>query len=254
VTSGTRQLEGRTAIVTGAGRGIGEAIALALGAAGADIVLAARSRDQIDLVATHIETQFAVQTLAVPTDVTSVDAVESMTQKALDRFGKIDILVNNSGVVCSKDLLDTTDDDWDRVIATNLRGAFLTTRAAGRCFVEQRSGKVINVASNFAFRGFGRHAAYCASKAGIVALTKAIAVEWARFNIQVNALAPGYVATDLNSDVRADPAMMARITKAVPARRMAHVDELCPWAVLLASPASDFMTGETIVIDGGQTA
>jgi 2-deoxy-D-gluconate 3-dehydrogenase len=120
--------------------------------------------------------------------------------------------------------------------------------------VTQGHGKVVNIASNFAFKGIARHAAYSASKAAVVAFTRCMAMEWARHNVQVNALAPGYFATDLNAQVRADPQALERIVRGVPARRMGEVDELAPWAVLLASSASDFMTGETVVIDGGQSA
>jgi 2-deoxy-D-gluconate 3-dehydrogenase len=163
-------------------------------------------------------------------------------------------VVNNSGIVSSEPLLSITEDEWDRVLNTNLRGVFLVTRAAGRHLVAQGSGKVINIASNFAFKGVANHAAYCASKAAVVAFTKSMAIEWARHNVQVNALAPGYFETDLNAGVRADAEANDRIVRSVPARRMGLPDELVPWALLLASPASDYMTGESIVIDGGLTA
>ncbi|WAX58377.1 glucose 1-dehydrogenase [Jatrophihabitans cynanchi] len=244
-------LSGRTAIITGAGRGIGRAIALALAAAGADVVIAARSSDQLDVVVDEIETSGG-QAFACPTDVTDASAVENLVESTVARFGRVDILVNNSGIIASSLLLEQEPEEWDRVIATNLRGVYLATRAVGRHFVAQRSGKVVNVASNFAFTGIARHAAYCASKAAVVAFTRAMASEWARHNVQVNALAPGYFATDLNSDLRADEPALQRVLKAIPARRMGAVEELGPWLLLLAGPASDFMTGQAIVIDGGQ--
>ena len=142
----------------------------------------------------------------------------------------------------------------DRIINSNLGGVFLMTRAVGRHLVEQRSGKVINIASNFGLMGVANHAAYSASKAGIIGLTRSLAVEWARHNVQVNALAPGYFATDLNAAMRADQALTDRVLRAIPARRMGEVSEIAPWVLLLAGSESDFMTGETIVLDGGHSA
>ncbi|WP_028924805.1 SDR family NAD(P)-dependent oxidoreductase [Pseudonocardia acaciae] len=246
-------LAGRTAIVTGASRGIGRVTALALAGAGADVALAARDTDALDRVRAEAE-KLGVRAVATRTDVTRSEDVRAMVADTVAELGRVDILVNNSGVVSSTELLETTDAEWDRVLDTNLRGTFLATREVGRHLVAQGSGKVINMASNFAFKGIPGHAAYSASKAAVVAFTRSMALEWARHGVQVNALAPGYVATDLNADVRADPDALNRILRGVPARRMGRADELAPWIVLLASPASDFMTGETIVIDGGQAA
>jgi NAD(P)-dependent dehydrogenase (short-subunit alcohol dehydrogenase family) len=249
----TGVLDGRVAVVTGASRGIGRAIALALAGAGADVALAGRDVARLDAVAGEIR-DGGRRALAVPADVTDRGQVDALVARTVDELGGLDVVVNNSGVVSSLPLLETTDEEWDRVLDTNLRGVFLVTRAAGRHLVEQGSGKVVNIASNFAFKGVAGHAAYCASKAGVVAFTRTMAVEWARYGVQVNALAPGYVETDLNADVRADPDAAARIVRSVPARRMGVADEFGPWAVLLASPASDYMTGETVTIDGGLTA
>lgn len=249
----TGVLDGRVAVVTGASRGIGRSIALALAAAGADVALAGRDVARLDAVAGQIRDS-GRSALAVPTDVTDRARVDALVARTVDELGGLDIVVNNSGVVSSLPLLEVSDEEWDRVLDTNLRGVFLVTRAAGRHLVEQGSGKVVNIASNFAFKGVAGHAAYCASKAGVVAFTRAMAVEWARYGVQVNALAPGYVETDLNADVRADPDAAERIVRSVPARRMGRADEFGPWVVLLASPASDYMTGETVTIDGGLTA
>jgi NAD(P)-dependent dehydrogenase (short-subunit alcohol dehydrogenase family) len=239
-------------VVTGAGRGIGRALAVDLASHGADVVLAARNADQLREVATEVEA-LGRRALVQPTDVTDAAAVGALAAGTLDAFGRVDILVNNSGILATRALLDQEPDEWDAVYATNIRGIYLTTRAIGRHLVEQGSGKVINVASNFALTGVANHTAYSSSKAAILAFTRSLAVEWARHNVQVNALAPGYFATELNAAARADPELYQKILRGVPARRMGEPQELAPWLIQLAGPASDFMTGAVIVIDGGQS-
>lgn len=248
----TDELTGKVAVVTGAGRGLGREIAIALSRAGAHVVAASRTQKELDALVDDIHADGG-RALAVATDVTDVDAVASLIEQAVARFGRVDIVVNNSGIVDTSPLLEQDPETWDRVISTNLRGTYLVTRAAGRYLTEQGSGKVINIASNFALMGVANHAAYSASKAAVIAFTKAMAVEWARYGVQVNAIAPGYFATELNADMRADEDMMARVTRAIPARRIGTPSELRPWLLLLAGAASDFMTGEVIVIDGGQS-
>jgi 2-deoxy-D-gluconate 3-dehydrogenase len=245
-------LAGKVAVVTGAGRGIGRSLALALALAGADLVLVARSPDELDAVAKEIEA-LGRRALAVPTDITDEVAVEHLADHTVEVFGQVDVLVNNSGILATRALLDQPAAEWDAVHATNVRGTFLATKAIGRHLVGQGHGKVVNVASNFAFKGIPLHAAYSSSKAAVVAFTRCMALEWARSNVQVNALAPGYVETDFNAEARADEVTYGRILKGVPARRMARPDELGSWLVQLAGPASDFMTGSVVVIDGGQT-
>lgn len=248
-----RILEGKVAIVTGAGRGIGRALALALAEAGADVGLAARSAEEIESVADEVE-GLGRRALPMPTDVTQEADVDRLVGRVVDGLGGLHVLVNNSGVIHSSSLVKTGLEDWERVVATNLRGTFLCTRAAGRHFLERGEGKVVNVASNFAFVGVPRFASYCASKAAVLGLTRAAAIEWAPHNVQVNAVAPGYVETDMNAAARGDEKLRDRISGQIPVRRMAKAEELGPLVVYLCSPASDFMTGETIVFDGGQTA
>ena len=251
--SAEQSLEGKVALVTGAGRGLGRAMALALAEAGADVALAARSKDQLESVAAEVES-LGRAAVSVPTDVTDAAAVQDLVGTTLDRLGGLHVVVNNSGVISSTPLLEQDPDEWQRVMDTNVRGTYLVTRAAGAHLVSQGSGKVVNVASNFAFKGVPNHAAYCASKAAVVSFTRSMAVEWARYGVQVNAIAPGYFATDMNAELRADPDALSVVLRSVPARRMGEATELSAWLVLLAGPASDFMTGETIVVDGGQTA
>lgn len=246
-------LDGRVALVTGAGRGIGRALALALADAGADVALAARSTEELERVAAEIESR-GRRALAVATDITKSAEVDGLVERVLAELGDLHILVNNSGVIHSSALIETSLEEWDRVVTTNLRGTFLCMRAAGRHFAGRREGKVVNIASNFAFMGVPRFASYCASKAAVVSLTRVAAVEWAPSGVQVNAIAPGYVETEMNEAVRSNEELNAKVVGQIPARRMARVEELGPLVVYLASPASDFMTGETIVFDGGQVA
>ena len=246
-------LRGRVAIVTGGGRGIGRALARALAAAGASVALAGRTSDDLELVASEIAAAGGVA-IGIPTDVTDGEQVETLVKRTVAELGGLDILVNNAGVLRNGPLLETTDEDWDSVMDTNLRGTFLCTRAAGRVLTGQGAGKVINIASHIGLVGMVDVAPYCASKGAVIQLTRALAVEWAPHGVQVNAIAPGYTETDMNAEFRADSDETKRALRRVPARRMGRPDELGPWAVLLASAASDFMTGHTIVIDGGQIA
>jgi NAD(P)-dependent dehydrogenase (short-subunit alcohol dehydrogenase family) len=248
-----RELAGKTVVVTGAGRGIGRAASEVFSVAGANVVLAGRSLEQLELAARELADHGA-RAIAVRTDVTCEESVVDLVAATMSEFGRVDVVVNNSGVVSVCPLLETDTAQWDSVFATNLRGTYLVTREFGRHLTAQRSGKVINVASNFAFQGVPNVASYCASKAAVVAFTRSVAVEWAGLNVQVNALAPGYFATDMNAELRAQADAYERVLKSIPVRRMGQTRELQPWLMLLATSASDFMTGETIVIDGGQAA
>lgn len=245
-------LSGKVAIVTGAGRGLGRSMAMALVEAGAAVAVVARTAGELEAFVAESKA-VGGRSLAFPTDVTDEASVDRMVEEAMENFGRLDILVNNSGILATSPLLDQAVEQWDKVMATNLRGTYFVTRAVGRHLVAQGSGKVINVASNFALQGVANHAAYSASKAGIIAFTRSMAIEWARYGIQVNAIAPGYFATPLNAHLREDPEATARVVRSIPAGRMGEADELKPWLLLLASDASNFMTGEVVVIDGGQS-
>lgn len=247
-------LEGRTAIVTGAGRGIGKEIALVLAGRGADVALASRSPDELEAVAATVRSEYGRRALPIRTDVTDPAAVEALVERTTAELGGLDILVNNSGIIDSRPFLEQSQEEFDRILDTNLRGAVLCCRAAGRVLVAQGSGKVINLASTYATRGTIGMGAYCASKAAILNLTRVLALEWARHGVQVNAVSPGYIESDMNVDIRADTEMHERILRTIPARRFGAAKEVGYLVAYLASPESDFVTGESIVIDGGQLA
>ncbi len=247
------RLDGKVAIVTGASRGLGRAMAVALAEAGADVALAARSKADLEETARQVEGQ-GRRALVVPTDVSVFTAVEALVAETVRNLGRLDIVLNNSGVAQVTPLAELEPADWQRIIDTNLTGVFNGCRAAAPHLIAQRSGKVINVASVLAEVGLAGYTAYAASKGGVTALTRALAVEWARFNIQVNALAPGWFITPMNEQAFADPKIRERLLRDVPLRRTGRLEEIGPLAVYLASSASDFMTGQTIFLDGGHTA
>lgn len=245
-------LEGRTAFVTGASRGIGRSIALALGKAGAAVACAARAFDQVESAVAEIESAGG-RARALRLDVTQGAQVIEAVREAESALGPIDILVNNAGISLEKKTVDVTDEDWDAVLATNLTAMFRCARAVAPGMIARGRGKVINVGSMYGRLGVPRYAAYCASKAAVDGLTRSLAAEWARHGIQVNCLAPGYMNTDIPRAAMADPDTRERFLSKVPARRLGEPAEAAALAVYLASPASDFMTGQTVYLDGGQT-
>jgi 2-deoxy-D-gluconate 3-dehydrogenase len=244
------RLDERVALVTGASRGLGRAMALALAEAGADVALVARSADGLKETAEAVNAR-GRRALALPADVTVAAEVDAAVKSALDAFGSVDVLVNNSGVAAVKPFVETTPAEWHRILETNLTGAFNCCRAVGPGMIARRRGKVVNVASVLGARGLSGYAAYSASKGGLLALTRALAVEWARHNVQVNAIAPGWFVTSMNEAAFQDPRTSERLLRNVPARRTGRTEELGPLVVYLASAASDYVTGEVVFIDGG---
>ena len=245
-------IAGRVALVTGAGRGIGRAIAVALGAAGAAVACAARSRDQVDSAAAEISAAGG-RARALRLDVTRPEQIAAGVDEAAAALGPVDVLVNNAGITLDKKTVEVTDEDWDAVLATNLTAMFRCARAVAPGMIRLERGKIINIGSMYGIIGVPRYAAYCASKAAVDGLTRSLAVEWARHGIQVNCLAPGYMNTDIPRAALADERTRALFLSKIPARRIGEPEEVGALAVYLASPASDFMTGQTVYLDGGQT-
>jgi dehydrogenase/reductase SDR family member 4 len=246
-------LKGKIAIVTGSRRGIGRAIALALAQAGADIAVCDSVRDDghLDSVAAEIR-KLGARSLAIQADVSLKPAVEKMVQLALDQLGEIDILVNCAGVwIPGETLLDCSEKNWDKVMDTNLKGTLYCCQAAGKIMVQQKSGNIINMSSRVGLDPGIGVGAYSISKAAIIMLTRQLSLELAKYNIRVNALAPGIVQTDFNTGVWKDAVVRERVMRGVPMGRLAVAEDVADVAVFLASDASRYMTGEVVSINGG---
>jgi 2-deoxy-D-gluconate 3-dehydrogenase len=245
-------LHGRTALVTGANTGLGQAIAVALAQAGADIVAAGRS--PADDTAAQVQA-LGRRFLFVPADFSSTAPVRTVVEAADAFNGGIDILVNNAGTINRADALDVTEDNWDAVVNTNLRSVFFLSQAVARHMVDGgRGGKIINIASLLSFQGGIRVPAYASSKSALAGLTHALANEWAALGINVNAIAPGYFATNNTAALREDAGRSASILSRIPAGRWGKPDDLAGAAVFLASRASDYVHGTVLPVDGGWLA
>lgn len=241
------------AIVTGGGRGLGEAIARDLAQAGTRVVIAGRSVEQLDRVKELIEGEGGTA-LVKATDVTDAQSVSQLFDATVAAFGRLDVLVNNAGIATQHNVVDLDEAEWDRIFDTNVRGMYLCSREAGRRFQENGSGRAINVASVFGLLGRPGFSAYCASKGAVINFTRAVAAEWARFGAQMNGVAPGYFATDINAELRDDQAAMSKVLRRIPAYRMGTPDELANIVTYLALHAPDFLTGQTIAVDGGESS
>ena len=245
-------LTGKVAIVTGGYHGIGRGIAEGLAEAGADIVICARNQERCAEACKEIE-KLGVKAVPIRCDISKSEEVEDLVAKAVKAFGKINILVNNAGVGGSeKPILEMSDEDWDYAVNIDLRGAFFCARAAAKEMMKQGGGKIINVASITAFIAMANMSAYCASKGGLVQLTKVMALEFINYNIQVNALCPGYFLTPINRKLFESEKGKKIIQNNIPMGRLGKVEELKGTAIYLASSSTDFMTGSCIIIDGGQ--
>lgn len=249
-------LKNKVVIITGARRGMGKAHALTLAKAGAKVVVADISQEDCQKVVKEIEKNKG-QAIAVKCDVTKKEEVEAMIKAAVSKWGKIDVLVNNAGIVHFKPFVDLTEQDWDRTLDINLKGYFLCAQAVVKEMIKKKSGVIVNIASvemGQVGSGMANIVHYCASKGGVVAMTEALAVELAPFHIRVNAISPGAIDTPMVDAAKQDPKMMEQTLAKIPMHRMGKPEEVSKLVLFLSSDESSYITGSTVVIDGGWLA
>lgn len=245
-------LEGKVAIVTGGSRGIGKEIALALAKAGADVAVIARNEKDLSEVSQEIR-QLGREVLAVPMDLVNVEEISDKVELIHRHFGKIDILVNNAGINIPKPALEVTEDDWDSVLEINLKSAFFMSKSVGSYMVQRNQGKIINMSSQMAFVGYYKRAAYCSSKGGLMQMTRALAIEWAKHNVNVNSIAPTFIETPMTKPMFADQSFLDDVLGRIPLGRLGTSNDLIGAVIYLSSQASDLVTGHTLTVDGGWT-
>lgn len=246
-------LKEKVVIITGARRGMGKADALAFAKKGARVVVADISREECELVVDEIKKNGG-EGLAVKCDVTNKKEIEEMVKKTVEKFGKIDILVNNAGICEFKPFLELTEEEWDKTLDINLKGYFLCAQAAVKEMVKQKSGAIVNIASVVMGQigmGMAGLAHYSASKGGIAALTKTLALELAPYNIRVNAIAPGAIDTPMAASAKMDPKALEATLAMIPLHRMGKAEEIANTVLFLTSDASSYITGSIVVVDGG---
>jgi NAD(P)-dependent dehydrogenase (short-subunit alcohol dehydrogenase family) len=247
-------VKGKIAVITGAGQGLGRWMALGLAHAGADIVIA-EVNPQTGKSASDEVKKMEKRALYINTDVTRVDSIQTMVARVMKEWGRIDILVNNAGISVRKKAEEVTPEEFDRVAAVNLRGAYFCAQAVGKVMIQQREGKIINIASaaGFLVRTGIPNSVYSTMKAGIIMMTKAMAAEWSPYNVRVNALAPGYFATPLTVPRLKDNKAMQSVMDSTPLKRLGQAEDIVGPVVFLASDAAAFITGACLFVDGGRT-
>lgn len=247
-------LSGKVAVITGSTKGIGLGIAEALAEAGSNVVVISRNRSDCLDTAAMITQKYGVEALGYSLDINSHTELDDLVKAVTEKYGRIHILVNNAGVALTKKAEDLTEDDWDYVLNTNQKAAFFISKAVGRHMMAYKQGKIINVSSIFGIVGGKQILPYSVSKGGLNQMTRSLALEWARYNIQVNALCPGYILTALNKNELNHEKVSNFIIGNTPLRRLGEVGDIKGAAIFLASAASDFLTGQTLCVDGGWTA
>jgi NAD(P)-dependent dehydrogenase (short-subunit alcohol dehydrogenase family) len=246
-------ITGQVAMVTGASLGIGRDLVTALARAGARVAAAARSRAALEEVAADVRSDGG-EVEAVELDLRDRDAIDRAVARTVDRFGRIDVLVNDAGLGTNHDALEATEEEWDDLFAVNVRGLFFACQSAARRMVAQRHGRIVNMASQAGLVGIRRHAAYSASKGAVIALTRVLALEWAPFGVTVNSVAPTFVRTPGTAERLDRPEFLADVVSKIPVGRVASVADVAGAVLYLASPAAAMVTGSVLVVDGGWTA
>ncbi len=249
------RVDGKTALVTGAGSGLGKAIAMAMAEAGADCAVTELPdrMETLEPVCRDIRAA-GKRALPLPLRLPALESISGAVERTLDAWERIDILVNNAGVNVPRPALEVSEEDWDRVLDTNLKGLFFVAQRVARAMKDAGGGRIINMASQNGVVGYYRRAAYCASKAGVVNLTRVLAIEWAPLGITVNAVGPTFVITPLTQSTWDDPAMREDLLKRIPLGRVGVPEDVVGAVVFLASPAASLITGHTLLVDGGWTA
>ncbi|MEH7380343.1 glucose 1-dehydrogenase [Bacillus sp. JJ1533] len=246
-------LTGKVIVITGASKGIGKGIALSLARAGAKLVLLARSEDELTQTEREIR-EIGSESLAISIDLTAIPCISGCVETIINHFGKIDILINNAGLLIPKPVLEITEVDWDRVMDINLKSVFFLSKEVGKHMIKNKSGKIINMSSQMAFVGYFNRSIYSTSKGGVTQLTKALAIEWSPYNITVNAIAPTATETQMTKELYKDPKILNEIKKHIPLGRIGQIEDLLGAFHFLCSESSNFMTGQTIIVDGGWTS
>jgi NAD(P)-dependent dehydrogenase (short-subunit alcohol dehydrogenase family) len=248
------KLDGRIALITGGTGGLGFVMAQALAEAGANVVVTSRDQRKAEVAASTITESTGRRAIGLAVEVADSEQVNAMVQSIINEFGRIDILINNAGINIRKPIEEFEDEEWDRVQDTNLKGPFLCSRAVAKQMKKQRYGRVINLSSMLGYVALPERVAYCSSKGGLIQLTKVLALEWAPYNITVNALCPGPMATELNAVVMNNPGVNQQFVDNIALGRWGKPEEITGSVIFLASDASSFVTGSSLVVDGGWTA
>jgi NAD(P)-dependent dehydrogenase (short-subunit alcohol dehydrogenase family) len=247
------ELKGKKVLITGGSKGIGKDIALSFAEHGADIMITGRNEQDLASTTTELR-EVHTQSFYLLSDLQDVKSIYNVVDQTVSVLGGIDILVNNAGVNIAKPALEVTEEDWDQILDTNLKGTFFCSQRAGQYMTEQGYGRIINIVSQMAFVGYVKRAAYCASKGGAVQLTKALAIEWASKNVKVNAVAPTFIETDLTKKMFENQEFYEDVLNRIPLGKLAQPSDVTGAVLFLASDLSNFITGETIKVDGGWTA